>query len=174
MKKSGLILVFLTCLSCGNKKQRHVMKPTELISKSRMVDIIYDMAIISAAKGANRKLMEQNGVNPATYVYDKFDIDSMQFVQSNEYYSNYVQVYEDIYNEVKLKLKKEKNYYNDLVKIENRKKDSINKERRRKTDSLKKRGELGRINPNDKVILDTKLPLKKRPRRLKNSDSLKQ
>ena len=118
--------------------------------------------------------MEQNGVNPATYVYDKFDIDSMQFVQSNEYYSNYVQVYEDIYNEVKLKLKKEKNYYNDLVKIENRKKDSINKERRRKTDSLKKRGELGRINPNDKVILDTKLPLKKRPRRLKNSDSLKQ
>jgi hypothetical protein len=71
-------------------------------------------------------------------------------------------------------LKKEKNYYNDLVKIENRKKDSINKERRRKTDSLKKRGELGRINPNDKVILDTKLPLKKRPRRLKNSDSLKQ
>ena len=98
MKKSGLILVVLTCLSCGNKKQRHVMKPTELISKSRMVDIIYDMAIISAAKGANRKLMEQNGVNPATYVYDKFDIDSMQFVQSNEYYSNYVQVYEDIYN----------------------------------------------------------------------------
>jgi hypothetical protein len=174
MKKSGLILVVLTCLSCGNKKQRHVMKPTELISKSRMVDIIYDMAIISAAKGANRKLMEQNGVNPATYVYDKFDIDSTQFVQSNEYYSNYVQVYEDIYNEVKLKLKKEKNYYNDLVKIENRKKDSINKERRKTTDSLKKRGELGRINPNDKVILDTKLPLKKRPRRLKNSDSLKQ
>jgi len=39
---------------------------------------------------------------------------------------------------------------------------------------LKKRGELGRINPNDKVILDTKLPSKKRPRRLKNSDSLKQ
>ena len=169
MKHLAYILVLLLIVSCGGQGKKRVKKPDDLIKKDKMVDIIYDMSLVSAAKGVNRKLMEQQGVHPDQYVYEKHGIDSAQFAQSNEYYAFDLDAYEEIYNKVKVKLEKDKKHYTELVQIEDKERDSINKERRKTRDS---------ISENQKLI-DNSTPFKlggTKPQpigRIKNVDSLK-
>ena len=169
MKHLAYILVLLLIVSCGGQGKKRVKKPDDLIKKDKMVDIIYDMSLVSAAKGVNRKLMEQQGVHPDQYVYEKHGIDSAQFAQSNEYYAFDLDAYEEIYIKVKAKLEKDKKHYTELVQIEDKERDSINKERRKTRDS---------ISENQKLI-DNSTPFKlggTKPQpigRIKNVDSLK-
>mgnify|MGYP000046392006 FL=1 len=55
------------------------------------------------------------------YIFEKYNIDSLQFVLSNEFYSNDLNKYLDIYNRVKEKLQENKQIIMDS--IENYKKD---------------------------------------------------
>lgn len=173
LKNLYLLIALGVLMSCNDEGKKVIEKPVTLIAKDKMVNIIYDMSLISAAKGTNRKLMEVKGINPNQYIYDKFDIDSVQFAQSNEYYAFDVDAYEQIYNNVKAKLQEKKKHYNTLVRAEEKKKDSINKERRKKADSLRERGELSRILPDDKALINSKQIRKNAPRPVKNIDSLK-
>lgn len=136
MKHLARILVLLLMVSCGGEGKKRIKKPDGLIKKDKMVDIIYDMSLISAAKGVNRKLMEQQGVHPDRYVYEKHGIDSALFAQSNEYYAFDVDAYEEIYKKVKAKLEKDKKQYTELVQIEDKERDSMNRERRKTRDSI--------------------------------------
>lgn len=174
IKKSvTYILLILLLVSCGSEGQKKPKKPDNLISKDKMVNVIYDMSLLSAAKGVNRKLMEQKGVYPEKYIYKKHNIDSTQFAQSNEYYAFDLDTYEEIYNNVKTKLNKEKKVYSDLVLVENKEKDSINKVQRKVRDSLKDQRSLNGIKLDDKKSIGTnKLKLNSRSRS-KNIDSLK-
>ena len=150
MKHLAYILVLLLIVSCGGEGKKRVKKPDGLIKKDKMVDIIYDMSLVSAAKGVNRKLMEQQGVHPDQYVYEKHGIDSVQFAQSNEYYAFDLDAYEEIYKKVKTKLEKDKEHYSVVVQIEDKERDSINRERRKTRDSL---------SENQKLIKNSK-PIK--------------
>ena len=47
-------------------------KPENLISKKVMVDVLYDMALISSAKGSDRRILEKKGIVPQDYIYSKF------------------------------------------------------------------------------------------------------
>jgi galactokinase/mevalonate kinase-like predicted kinase len=163
MKYLVQILVILIIVSCGGEGKKRIKKPDNLITKDKMVDVIYDMSLVSAAKGVNRKLMEQQGVHPDQYVYEKHGIDSLQFAESNEYYAFDLDAYDEIYKKVKAKLEKDKMYYTELVQKEDSQRDSINKERRKMRDSLKEQRVLGEIKVKDKVLLG----------RIKNVDSLK-
>ena len=136
IRKATYLFLILLLVSCGGEGKKRVKKPDNLIPKDKMADIIYDMSLLSAAKGVNRKLMEQKGVHPEKYVYKKHDIDSIQFAKSNEYYAFDLGTYEEIYKKVKLKLEKEKKHYSELVQAEEKDIDSIKKERRSTRDSL--------------------------------------
>jgi hypothetical protein len=74
-----------------------------------MINIIYDMSLISVSKGINKRILENNGMKPKTYILNKYNIDSLQFVKSNEYYSKDLEKYLYIYESVltKLELNKE-------------------------------------------------------------------
>jgi hypothetical protein len=163
MKQISIIFILLLLVSCGGEGKKRVKKPGNLIAMGKMVDIIYDMSLVSAAKGVNRKLMEQKGVHPDTYVYKKHDVDSAQFAQSNEYYAFDLNAYEEIYQKVKAKLEKNKKQYSDLVQVQDKARDSISKERRKTRDSLSEIRDLEGIKFEDK----------KRIGRIKNVDSLK-
>lgn len=173
IKPITYILLILVLVSCGNEGQKKPKKPDNLIAKDKMVNIIYDMSLLSAAKGVNRKLMEQKGVYPEKYIYTKHNIDSAQFAQSNEYYAFDLDAYAEIYNDVKIKLNKDKKVYSDLDQVESKEKDSINKIKRKTRDSLKEEREL-----NGEKLEDFKLLSKDKTRpnprgRVKNVDSLK-
>lgn len=115
----------LGCHSTGKPK-----KPKNLIPKDEMANIMYDVFVLNAAKGANKTKLEDNGIFPQDYVFKKYNIDSLQFVQSNEYYGYYVEEYESIILQVEDRINRDKEKYQKLIDQE-----ELDKKRRR--DSIK-------------------------------------
>lgn len=141
MKKIGVLLILgLMVLACNSKEKPK--KPDNLIPKDKMEHILYDLYIMNAAKGVNRKILENNGVVPETYVLTKHNIDSTQFANSNTYYAFNADEYKSMVENVKARLETEKEEFEELEKIEGqaakRRRDSIAKANRKKKDSIKK------------------------------------
>ena len=139
MKKIFLVIVVL--FGC-NKNVQKIPIPDNLISEEKMVEVIYEMTLISVSKGVNRRILENSGVIPEKYIFEKYNIDSLQFALSNEFYSNDLNMYLDIYNRVKVKL--QENKQTTIDSIENYKKDRakrsleiVNSERSNTIDSIK-------------------------------------
>lgn len=102
MKKTiGAILFCLVLNSCGEKV---LEAPENLIPKDEMVDILSDLAILTAAKTTNISLLTRNNVEPTPYLLKKYGIDSVQLVESDRYYASLPNEYEDIYTKVQEKL----------------------------------------------------------------------
>ena len=147
------ILLSFFVLSCNTIDKPK--KPDNLISKNKMIDIITDISLVNAAKGVNKKLLEEKGINPENYIFNKYDIDSLQFAQSSNYYAFDVKEYEDIYTRVHQRLEKKKKEYNLLEEKKTKKKDSIIKAKRKKRDSIKDKNkiliqEVKPVNPSKK------------------------
>ncbi len=140
---SVIVVMCLLVIACsGNDKPK---KPDNLISKDKMSEVLYDLYIINAAKGVNKKLLEAKGFIPETYVLTKHNIDSLQFVDSNMYYAFDTDVYEAIVDIVKVRLEEKKVEFEALQKKEQkaikRNRDSINKIKFKTKDSIKRLGE---------------------------------
>jgi len=148
MKK--LILIFLIFHSCGFTNDETSV-PDNLISEEKMIDILYDMSLISVSKGINKRILENNGVKPKKYILKKYNIDSLQFVVSNEYYSKDLERYLKIYEEVLNKLETNREIVIDS--IENYKKDRAKRSQEinletPKNDKLSKPSLSGDLNSN--------------------------
>ncbi|MCT4630620.1 DUF4296 domain-containing protein [Winogradskyella sp.] len=132
-----LLVLFSSCDTQGKPK-----KPDNLIGKDKMENILYDLYVINAAKGVNRKLLETKGIVPETYVLKKHEIDSAQFADSNAYYAFDPDLYKSIVEKVKVRLEKEKKAFEAIekneVKTSKRKRDSIRKAKKQKNDSINK------------------------------------
>lgn len=135
MKKIGAFILLVTFFACNEKL---VEKPENLIPKDKMVMILKEMAIINASKNTNIDLLRDNKIDPTTYVFNKFKIDSAQFVLSDKYYAAIPLEYESIYKEVDTLLNIDK------VRLQNLKKEKDSLKRiekqalKKKKDSLKK------------------------------------
>ena len=89
MKRVLIIIFVLNLNSCYDNVDNE--KPQDLISEENMVNIIYDMSLINVSKGINKRIIENNGMRPKSYILNKYNIDSIQFVNSNRYYSKDLQ-----------------------------------------------------------------------------------
>lgn len=126
MKRFSILLVLGILLwNCQNSGRPQ--KPDNLISKDQMADILYDVFLLNAAKGVNKRLLENHGIMPEAFVYKKYKIDSLQFALSNDYYSYDTSVYESIIENVKIKLEVEKKSNDELILKEDRVRDSVRK-----------------------------------------------
>jgi hypothetical protein len=137
MRYFAIILIGLTLLCCGNSDRPE--KPDNVIPEEKMSDIIYDVFLLNAAKGINKRVLEQNGINPQEYIFKKYNIDSLQFAISNDYYAYDTKTYEAIMQKVKQKIEIEKKKNDSLLLNEEKVKDSLRefKNRNPKSDSLK-------------------------------------
>ena len=133
MKKVFLVMITLFFMSCNNLDMK---KPSNLIPENQMVEILYDLVLMNSAKSVNKQLLEKNIQNPQAYIYKKYNIDSLQFVESNAYYSFKSDVYKSIYEKLELKLTTQKTAHEALVKEKKRVKDSIRKSKLPKVDTL--------------------------------------
>ncbi|UKM65259.1 DUF4296 domain-containing protein [Flavobacteriaceae bacterium GSB9] len=97
----GLVFVVV---GCNNIKSPE--KPENLISKKEMVNILIDAKLITAASSVNKRMMRDSGVVVSSYVFKKYNIDSLQFVESNNYYAFHLKDYEAIYAQVSDSLEK--------------------------------------------------------------------
>ncbi|MGO4817432.1 DUF4296 domain-containing protein [Flavobacterium sp. W22_SRS_FP1] len=148
-KTVSLLVVLILFLSC---KEEAVEKPDRLIEKGKMVNIMYDLAILEGIKYQNPTSLVTYDINPSKYIYKKYKIDSLQFAQSNVYYASNYEDYKDVFDEIIKRIDDQKEVMDSLVKMENKKK--------MKLDSIKSKREVLKVG-------DTLLPLKKRRENLK-------
>lgn len=119
----------MTVIGCNSVDKPK--KPENLISEDKMVDVLYDVFILNSAKGTSKGILEDHGIYPENYVFDKHKIDSLQFALSNEYYGFHVEDYESIMTKLNERFERDK------VKIEAK----INKDgeaKKRERDAIKK------------------------------------
>lgn len=131
----AVISIILLMSSCNDIQKPS--KPKNLIPQDKMADIIADISILNAAKSINKYELEDKNLNPENYIYNKYDIDSVQFAESNKYYAYDVKKYEEIYLKAKEKLENQKEEIRKLQEIEKKKKDSIRKVKKKERDSVK-------------------------------------
>ena len=155
-------LVIFLLVSCYSFQKPE--KPEHLISKKEMVNIIIDLRLLASANGSNQKVLQDKGVYSEEYVFKKYNIDSLTFALSNNYYAYYVEDYDDIYTKVKDSLELLKKNLDELViqeEDEKRKTDSINNVRKRDSlDLIKNKDSIGKFKKTDS-LLNVKLKNKK-------------
>lgn len=118
MKIVIVFLSFLFLVSCGNSVTD---KPDRLIDEEVMVDIFYDLALLEAIKAVNPISLEKNNITTNEYIYKKYQIDSLQFAQSNQYYASELKEYKKMYAKVNKRLADKKVALDSLQKIEDKK-----------------------------------------------------
>lgn len=132
-----VIILIFACQEVGR-----VSKPDNLIAKTTMENILYDMAIITSARGHNSMTFSKTGVNPETYIFKKYKIDSIQYMQSILYYSSLLDEYKELIEKAKNRIESEHNELDSTYKKEKHILDSTRtvKEKRlaAERDSIKK------------------------------------
>lgn len=115
MKTILIFLVAVLFLACGNKSA--VEKPAKFISEAKMVDVIYDLYVLQAIKSVNPNILEQKKITPTSYIYKKYNIDSLQFAQNDRYYATNLELYEKMYDKVNERILQNKKLA-DSIKID--------------------------------------------------------
>ena len=94
-------MVCILMVSCGKEL---IPKPANLVAKEKMIDIIEELAIVNAARSTNADMLRENEIEPTSYILKKYDVDSLQFVESNRYYVSKPSEYKAIYEIVEKRL----------------------------------------------------------------------
>lgn len=118
MKKLVIILAVFF-FSCGDKK---APEPERLLSEEQMENILYDLAVLQTMSSITPQEVQKNGVNVQTYIYNKYDIDSLTLVQNQKYYTFDIEQYQKLHNRVLERLKNERSPMDTISKSETDKK----------------------------------------------------
>jgi len=65
-----------------------------------MVDILTDVYISNASRNVNNKLIRKRNLQLDAIIYNKYNVDSLQFVLSNAYYSSDLKTYGKLLTQV--------------------------------------------------------------------------
>ena len=107
-----------------------------------MEAIIYEISVLNGARSYDMKSLSKYDVNPETYIFEKFDIDSLQYANSVSYYASDIESYKEMYESIQKRVDLEFSNYDSLAKIEKKVKDSLRtlraKEIQREKDSIKR------------------------------------
>ena len=101
-KIKGIIFLSLFFVNCTSNTI--LEKPKDLIPKEQMVELITDLFIASEAKGIKNENLERK-INYSPLIFEKYQIDSSRFKESNLYYTSKIDEYNDILIEVDKRLK---------------------------------------------------------------------
>ena len=161
MRIFAFIIFVLIAVGCQDIPP--VEKPDNLIDREKMEEIVYEIAVVNAARGYNMQLLSKYGVNPETYIFEKFGIDSVQYAKSVTYYSSDIEGYRAMYQSVEKRVNKEFSYYDSLDKREKKIKDSLRTKRarelQREKDSIQKLDSIDGKEVKKKQTLE-KIPLR--------------
>lgn len=134
MKKILSFLIgLLFLISC---QQTAIGKPDNLIDEETMEDIIYDLALLDAIKSNDPASLDKKNIVTTTYIYDKYDIDSLQFANSNHYYASDVHNYLKMYKRIEDRLASQKTEVDSLIARKKTKKLEVKKEKLNKLKNI--------------------------------------
>ena len=112
----GRHLITLCCflaLSCGKKLME---EPENLIPRGKMSDILYDMALLDAIDNSYPQVLEENDLRTMEFLFEKYGIDSLQFVRSDLYYASIPEEYQKIYEVVEERLTKKRDSISEVLR----------------------------------------------------------
>lgn len=109
-----LFLTFFIVISLFIGCQGTIEKPDNLIPEDKMIEILYDFAILEGVKSDGT--LNQNELNSDEFIYKKYKVDSLQLAKSNEYYSSDVEKYSKMYQKVYDKIDLESKQAEDELK----------------------------------------------------------
>jgi hypothetical protein len=156
----AIVMLFVGC------KKEVVEEPDRLIAKGKMIDIMYDMAILEASKFQSSAISEDYSNNPSEYIYKKYKVDSLQLAQSNIYYaSDYIE-YEEMFQQINKRITTQKTRIDSILKIEKKKEKKRNALKLAKA-ALKKKDSLSKIKKKIALKKKDSLALKKKDSLLK-------
>lgn len=112
-----IILIFgvLGFWSCANEI---VPRPDRVLSLQEMEDIVFDLSILNTAAKVDKASFENVSITPLSYVYKKYEIDSLTYAQNDLYFASRPLDYEYIYRRVEKKLQALKGAHNKKAEIE--------------------------------------------------------
>ncbi|MDT0690712.1 DUF4296 domain-containing protein [Salegentibacter sp. F188] len=123
--KNFLLLFLVIIVSSGCRNIEQTEKPDDLIAEEKMVDVLTELAILQSARNVNKRILEDAGIKPYQYIYEKHNIDSLQLERSNAYYTENLSTYEGIFERVRDRLQGIKEVRDSIQKEEERMQDSI-------------------------------------------------
>lgn len=139
-------MAILALLGC---KEDLVKKPDLLIEKSKMMDIMYDLALLEAIKYQNPAVLDSNQIRPKQFIYKKYKIDSLQLAQNNKYYAADYKSYKVMFESVVKRIENEKKRVNAVIKLEEKKK-------KIRIAQLKKKKQLAKKSKDSITVVKTK------------------
>lgn len=105
--KKAILLVLLMLSSCAQVEE---VPPENLIGEEKMADLIFELAVLDAAKGFVPRDKKERIDLDADSFYQFHEIDSAQFTSSNAYYAKQPKAYLRIVSMAKTKFEEfEKN-----------------------------------------------------------------
>jgi hypothetical protein len=127
MKKKVLLLwTILVVFACSNKNE--IKEPQKPIKNEVMENILYDMALLQALKNHNLNKLKENKINPETYIYQKYKIDSIQLAENSKFFSNNIDDYKQMFQRVNDRLSKQKVELDTILARERRVKEKKTKD----------------------------------------------
>ncbi len=117
------MMIFASCQDVNQPK-----KPKNIIPKDKMAEVLTEAYLANAARSVDNKSILVSGVKMDSLIYTKFGIDSLQFVQSNDYYAANINSYMEIFQKVENNLKALEKNLDSVRELNYNKKDTIPKD----------------------------------------------
>ena len=114
---SFFVIIYL--FSCSNKSAK---KPDNLIPLKTMEQVIYDVYMLNAIKISNKKLLQNEEVSFEKEIFEKYNIDSLQFAKSNDFYAADFETYKALIERIKKRMDSNKKALEQLIEEEKKSK----------------------------------------------------
>ncbi|WP_396180652.1 DUF4296 domain-containing protein [Flavobacterium sp.] len=106
MKKIIYATIFFGFFACN---ENPVKLPKKLLDEATMENILYDVAILQAAKINAPEILQANKIDAKNYIYKKYKIDSTTYHQNNRYYAAEVDNYKHLHKRILARLEEHQN-----------------------------------------------------------------
>lgn len=90
-------------IGCTNNP---VPEPKKLLDEETMIEIMYDVALIEAAQATAPEQLSNNNISSKDYIYKKYKIDSITWIQNKKYYAGNLRKYKKMNKKVLEKIEK--------------------------------------------------------------------
>ena len=96
------LIVIITLFRCVDSGK--VLKPANLISENQMEQILYDATLMEVMSTFSKKSSAFETILGKSYLYKKYSIDSLQLIESENYYAKNPRIFYRIHSAVLKKM----------------------------------------------------------------------
>lgn len=109
MKKITIFLFLLSIFGCS----KTIEKPAKFLDKNEMTDLMFELSLVTASRSNYSKDSVFKEVLPQN-ILSKYNLDSLSFIELNNYYIQQPEIYLEIYDSINNRLQKRIKYFEAL------------------------------------------------------------